>query len=178
MNKNEITKLRKQIHDEIEKRKKINQYLDNEVVQDYLKLIGESTDKKEVENIREILVNILRNFEVKNTNGIYVCTKAYDEDNSAPILYPRTPEGKGGVDCKCYMDIESKKEVVTNCVIGPSIYDFEKRNIVLNPYNAPYNDKKIVLNGFEEVRLDFFEECYKNGQYKAVQKVLSKYPRI
>ena len=178
MNKNEITKLRKQIHDEIEKRKKINHYLDNEVVQDYLKLIGESTDKKEVENIREILVNILRNFEVKNTNGIYVCTKAYDEDNSAPILYPRTPEGKGGVDCKCYMDIESKKEVVTNCVIGPSIYDFEKRNIVLNPYNAPYNDKKIVLNGFEEVRLDFFEECYKNGQYKAVQKVLSKYPRI
>ena len=178
MNKNEITKLRKQIHDEIEKRKKINHYLDNEVVQDYLKLIGESTDKKEVENIREILVNILRNFEVKNTNGIYVCTKAYDEDNSAPILYPRTPEGKGGVDCKCYMDIESKKEVVTNCVIGPSIYDFEKRYIVINPYNAPYNDKKIVLNGFEEVRLDFFEECYKNGQYKAVQKVLSKYPRI
>ena len=178
MNKNEITKLRKQIHDEIEKRKKINHYLDNEVVQDYLKLIGESTDKKEVENIREILVNILRNFEVKNTNGIYVCTKAYDEDNSAPILYPRTPEGKGGVDCKCYMDIESKKEVVTNCVIGPSIYDFEKRNIVLNPYNAPYNDKKIVLNGFEEVRLDFFEECYKNGQYKAVQKILNKYPRI
>jgi hypothetical protein len=178
MNKNEITKLRKQIHDEIEKRKKINHYLDNEVVQNYLKLIGESTDKKEVENIREILVNILRNFEVKSTNGIYVCTKAYDEDNSAPILYPRTPEGKGGVDCKCYMDIESKKEVVTNCVIGPSIYDFEKRNIVLNPYNAPYNDKKIVLNGFEEVRLDFFEECYKNGQYKAVQKVLSKYPRI
>jgi hypothetical protein len=174
MNKNEITKLRKQIHDEIEKRKKINHYLDNEVVQNYLKLIGESTDKKEVENIREILVNILRNFEVKSTNGIYVCTKAYDEDNSAPILYPRTPEGKGGVDCKCYMDIESKKEVVTNCVIGPSIYDFEKRNIVLNPYN----DKKIVLNGFEEVRLDFFEECYKNGQYKAVQKVLSKYPRI
>ncbi len=178
MIKNEVSKLRKQIHDEIEKRKKINQYLDNEAVKDYLILIGESTDKKEVENIREILVNILKNFEVKNTNGIYVCTKAYDEDNSAPILYPRTPEGKGGVDCKCYMDIESKKEIVTNCVIGPSIYDFEKRNIVLNPYNAPYNDKKIVLNGFEEVRLDFFEECYKNGQYKAVQKVLSKYPRI
>ena len=178
MNKNEITKLRKQIHDEIEKRKKINHYLDNEAVQEYLKLIGESTDKKELENIREMLVDILKNFEVKNTNGIYVCTKAYDEDNSAPILYPRTPEGKGGVDCKCYMDIESKKETITNCIIGPSIYDFEKRNIVLNPYNAPYNDKEIILNGFEEVRLDFFEECYKNGQYNAVQKVLSKYPRI
>ena len=178
MNKNEITRLRKQIHDEVERRKKINHYLDNEVVQNYLKLIGESTDKKEIENIREMLVDILKNFEVKNTNGIYVCTKAYDEDNSAPILYPRTPEGKGGVDCKCYMDIESKKEIVTNCIIGPSIYDFEKRNIVLNPYNAPYNDKKILLNGYEEVRLDFFEECYKNGQYKADQKVLSKYPRI
>ena len=178
MNKNEITRLRKQIHDEIDRRKKINHYLDNEAVIDCLKLIGQSTDKKALEDIRGMLVEILKDFEVKSTNGIFVCTKAYDEDSSAPILYPRTPEGKGGVDVKCYMDIESKKEIVTNFVYGPSIYEFEKRNIVLNPYNAPYNDKKIILNGFEEVRLDFFEECYKNGQYKAVQKILNKYPRI
>ncbi len=178
MRKNELTQLRKQVNAEIARRQKINQYLESKDVLEYIKLIGGSTQKKDLENIREMLLEILKNFQVKETNGIYVCTKAYDEDNSAPILYPRTPEGKGGVDCKCYMDIESKKEIVTNCVIGPSIYDFEKRNIVLNPYNAPYNDKKIVLNGFEEVRLDFFEECYKNGQYKAVQKVLSKYPRI
>ena len=178
MNKNEVTKLRKEIKDEIARRKLINQYLDNESVIGYLKLIGESTDKKELENIREMLVEILKHFEVKHTNGIYVCTKAYDEDSCAPIRYPRTPEGKGGVDVKCYMDIESKKEVVTNLVYGPSIYEFEKRNIVLNPYNAAYDDKKIIMNGFEDVRLDFFEECYKNGQYRAVQKILDKYPRI
>jgi hypothetical protein len=178
MKKNELINLRRLVKAEIERRQRINQYLDNEVVLEYLRFIGEDTNKKNLENIRGMLKGILRNFEVKETNGIYVCTKAYDEDNSAPILYYCRPDSKYGAFYKSYVDIESREEVSTRTIYGPSISDFERSHIVLNPYNASYRDEKIEANGYEDVRLDFFEECYKSSQYEAVQKVLKKYPRI
>lgn len=178
MKKNELIALRNQVRAEIERRKQINHYLDNQEVVNYLRLVGQCTDKKDLENIREMLKGILRNFEVKETNGIYVCTKAFDEDNSAPILYYCRPDSKYGAFYKCYMDIESREEVSTKMIYGPSIDAFERSHIVLNPYNASYKDEKIEANGYEDVRLDFFEECYKSSQYEAVQKVLKKYPRI
>ena len=178
MKKSELTLLREQVRNELSRRKQINQLLENQDVLRYVKLIGQSTDKIELNNIREILIRILQNFEVKDTNGIYVCTKAYDCDSQAPIIYYSRPGNKGGHEHKCYVDIESKKEVKTDWIYGPSINSFEKSHIVLNPYNASYNDENIKENGYEDVRLDFFEECYKNGQNKAIQKILKKYPRI
>lgn len=178
MRNSELINLRNQVKKEISKRRQINQYLNNEAVLGYLNLIGETTYKKDLQNIREMLVGILKNFEITETNGIYVCTKAYDEDHQGPLIYYCRPDSKSIPDYKCYMDIESRKEVSTKMIYGPSIQDFERSHIVLNPYNASYNDKNIKDNGYEEVRLDFFEECYHYGQYEAVQKVLRKYPRI
>lgn len=172
----EQTKLRKLINEEIEKRRKINQYLDNEDILRYLKLVEESTQKKDLENIKEMLIEILKDFKVTDSNGIYVCTKAYDEDKCAPIYYYFKP--KSSADYKCYKDIETQKEIKTDWVYGPSITDFEKSHIVLNPYNASWEDEDIKENGYQDVRLDFFEETYKHGQEKAMQKILKKYPRI
>ena len=177
MNKSELIKLRSQIRNEIKKRQQINQYLDNQYVLEYLKLVGENTEKKDLENIREIVKKILNKFEVRESNGIYVCTKVYDEDYHAPIKYYCKPSNNNP-DHKCYMDIESKREIITDLIYGPSIYDFEKYNIVLNPYNASYDDKNIKDNGYEDVRLDFFEECFHSSQQEAVKKLLKKYPRL
>lgn len=176
MKKSELIKLRNQVKAEITKRQKINGYLEKEDVIGYLNEIGESTDKRDLENIREMLVQILKNFSVKETNGIYVCVKAFDQDSHAPLTYYGKPNGKW--DYKSYMDIESKEQITTDWVYGPSIDSFERSHTVLNPYNAAYDDKTIDANGYEEVRLDFFEECYKHGQNSAVKLVLSKYPRI
>ena len=178
MKKSELIKLRKQVKEEIARRDKINQYLDSKDVLEYLNLIGVSTKKRDPENIREMLIDILKDFTVKETNGIYVCTKAFDMDSHAPVIYYFKPESKCSSDYMCYKDIESGKEFVTDCYLGPTAYDFERSHIVLNPYNAAYNDKNIKNNGYEEVRLDFFEESYKSSQSRGVQKVLEKYPKI
>ena len=178
MNKSELIKLNKLVKKEIKKIQLINQYLDNNAVLGYLNLIGECTDKKDLENIREILNEILKDFEVKESNEIYVCTKAYDQDSCSPIVYYTRPGDINTPDYKCYKDIESGEEISTDWIYGPNINEFEKRHTVLNPYNSKYNDKEINENGYEEVRLDFFEECYRNGQNQAIKKILSKYPRI
>ena len=178
MRKSEITQLRSLVVAEINRRKQINQYLELKDVIAYLKLVGGSTDKKDYENIRDMLKDILKDFRVKETNGIYVCTKAYDEDSAAPIYYYQRPDSPSSPEHKCYMDIESRQEVKTNWIYGPSMQDFERSHIVLNPYNASYNDKTIKDNGYEDVRLDFFEGCFRFGQATAIQMVLKKYPRI
>ena len=178
MKKGELVKLRKIIKEEIKRREEMNRLITNEYVIKYLNLIGESTDEKNIEDIRGMLVDILRNFKVSETNGIYVCTKAFDRDSHAPKVYYGTPERFSSMDYKCYKDIESGEEIETNLVYGPYIDIFERRHTVLNPYNAAYDDKVIRENGYEEVRLDFFEESYRKGQSKAVQMVLKKYPRI
>ena len=178
MKKSELISMRNQVNSEIEKRKRINEYLEKEDVIGYLNEIGECTDKRDLENIREMLINILENFPVKKTNGIYVCIKAFDRDSHSPVLYFNKPVDKYESDFKGYMDIESKEEIITDWVYGPSIDSFERSHIVLNPYNTQFNDRSIKANGYDEVRLDFFEECYKHGQNSAVKLVLSKYPRI
>lgn len=53
------------------------------------------------------------------------------------------------------------------------ISTFESERLVLNPYNTSKNS-----NGYDEVRLDFFETAIKDSQAKARKLVLSKYPKI
>lgn len=178
MKKSELVLLKKLVKEEIARRQKINQYLADQNVLEYLSLIGQSTEKKDLENVREMIMEILKNFEVKDSNGIYVCTKAFDQDSRAPIRYYGEPDSRCSYDYKCYKDIETKEEIETDWVYGPNIDVFERSHIVLNPFNASYDDKTIRDNGYEDVRLDFFEESYKNGQDKAVRLVLKKYPRI
>lgn len=77
MKKSELIKLRNQVKAEIARRQRINEYLEKEDVIGYLNEIGESTDKRDLENIREMLLEILNNFSVKETNGIYVNKRSY-----------------------------------------------------------------------------------------------------
>lgn len=55
------------------------------------------------------------------------------------------------------------------------IVDFEKKHIVLHPYNYnPYHPQKF----FDEVRLEFFENCCTHGQPLALSMLKKKYPRL
>ena len=168
MKKSELVKLRKLVKEEIEKRKELNNYLENESVIKYLEMIGESTDKRDLEDIRGMLVEILRNFRVTETNGIYVCVCAYDEDDYEPPLFYRFAGRDDAPECRLYKDIESREKIETSWRHGPTIDDFERNHIVLNSCRSTY----------EKIRMDFFEECYRKGQNKAVQMILKKYPRI
>ena len=177
MKKSELIKFRKEVKKEIERRKVVLELLQNENVRSVLQYYGINEDSVDINNTREIIERMLWNFKVTETNGIYVCTQAYDEDEHAPVRYYMAPDGKYLPERKRYMDIESREEVVTS-FYGPSIMSFERSHIVLNPNNAPFDDDKIKANGFNEVRLDFFEGCYNNGQNEAVKMILKKYPRM
>lgn len=183
MKKNELIKFKKLINNEIDRRKRINELLEHELVREYLKLTNIEKDNLSSENIKEILNLILKDFKVVSTNKIYVCTQAYYTD--CRICYQDTNwyTKNVSIDSKCaenkiYKDIESGLSIETtnnkdDILKRPLIDTFEKENIVLNPYNTHLNE-----NGYEDVRLDFFENTFKYGQVKSKKMILKKYPII
>lgn len=181
MNKSELIKLKKLVNLEISRRERIDELLNNEFVEEYLEL----TQIPKYENksdFLEVLKDILKDFEVKETNNIFVCTYSsgidydicYEETNT---YSKRLKINSDNADFKIYTDIESGKKITAkkeeNKYIDSTIKEFEKNNIVLNPYNSCDNS-----NGYEEVRLDFFNNCIKSGQNKSKNLILNKYPRI
>lgn len=182
MKRNELIKLRELVNQEVEKRNRILKLLENELVKEYLELSKIEIKQLDSNNVREILNQILTDFNITKTNGIYVCTQASYLDCSicyqdTSYYIKNTKIDAAYADDKTYVDIESGKTIQAtkkeNYHNGPLIKEFEKDNIVLNPYNTPRNK-----NRYDKVRIDFFENALKYGQAKSKQKILKKYPRL
>ena len=183
MKRSELIRLKKMLNQEIERRKRINELLEEKNVKEYLELIKLKSDILDSNNIRKILSEILENFKVTETNKIYVCTQAYYVD--CRCSYQDTDWYTKPVDIdskyaehKIYKDIESNISVEAVNLEGdiykrPSIEIFEKENIVFNPTNTNLQE-----NNYNNVRIDFFENAVKYGQSKSKQMILKKYPRI
>jgi hypothetical protein len=132
-------------------------------------------------NIREVIKEILDSYKISKTNGIYVCTKAYYFDPHVVYQDLVCTTVDVDIDSKCaerriYYDIESgalERAFKEENNFYPTFHDFEDFNIVLNPYNTS-KDK----NGYEEVRMDFFENAIKYGQAKSKKLLLSKYKKL
>ncbi len=180
MKRNELLELRELVAKEIKRRERIKELLDNYFVKEYLVM----TKTKEVTldtNIREVLDMLLANYSITKTNGIYVCTRSYNIDwrvcyEETNYYYQDTAINSKSAEHKTYVDIESGKSInaIKESTDGrnkPIISAFEQEYIVLNPYNTSKND-----NGYNEVRLDFFETSLKDGQAKAKKMILAKYP--
>jgi hypothetical protein len=183
MRRNELIRLRELVQEEIDKRKRNNELLENELIKEYLKINNIEPQLLDKDNIREIIKQILSNFPITKTNGIYICTAAWYSD--CDICYEETSYTSRNVsinssyaESKTYSDIElgnyiyASKEGSQQFKI-PSIKKFEENNLVLNPYNTSVNK-----NGFEEVQMLFFETALKDGQARGKRLVLAKYPRI
>ncbi len=183
MKRNELIKLRKLVNIEIERRKRIKELLEQNLVKEYLKITNSNIKELDENNIQEILNNILKEFSISRTNGIYVCTYAYYLDwnvyyQETNYYSKSTDINSIDADYKIYADIESDKLIKAvkenkNNDKRPLISNFEKENIVLNPYNTHQNN-----NGFYEVKYNFFNSALKDGQEKAKKLILSKYPRL
>ncbi len=181
MKKNELILLKKLLDDELNRRKRINEILDNEILIEYSMLTDTNFEKMDINEI-SVIRKILENFNITNTNKIYVCTRAYE--TRCNICYQETDYYDVDLDInsskaeyKIYRDIESNKSVLgskePNDYGSEIISEFEKNNIVLNPYNTS-KDK----NGYSEVRLEFFNNSIKYGQIKSKNLILKKYPRL
>ena len=180
MNSYELKKLRGLVEKEKERRKKVNKLQDFEAVKEYLALVGLEPEKLD-DSDRAILRAVLKNFEVKHTNGIYVCTSAMYKESE--IIYQDTlyHDVEVSVDSplaefKEYKDIESgdylqRKAMKAND--AETIEEFEKEHIVLNTSNVGK-----YLSGYLVARLDFFESTLLYGQEKSKKLLLDKYKRL
>lgn len=183
MKRNELIKLRKLVNQEIERRKRIEELLKENLVQEYLELTKINSVSIDHNNIEEILNQIIDTLTITETNGIYVCTRAWRteeyttyEDTSRYSEYVDVDSKRA--EYKTYGDIESDKVIMavkkdTRGNVWPLISDFERDNIVLNPYNTSENE-----NGYDEVKIDFFKMVLDYGQAKGKKLILEKYPRI
>ncbi len=183
MKRNELIKLRELVTKEIKRRERIKELLENDLIREYIEITNTKVKELDSSNIREILNQILSSFSITKTNEIYVCTSAYCIDYE--IVYEETTTYRENVEInspkamhKIYTDIETGKHISAteksnNSGNGQLISDFEKNNIVLNPYNTCQN-----LNGYYEVKLDFFETAVNDGQAKAKKLILTKYPKM
>ncbi len=184
MSSYELAKLRKLINEELKRRRKINELLDLQTTIELMILMGSNIEKYDTD-LREIIKNLLNKITVTNTNDIYVCVGSWYYIDTG-YNHPHYERSSISIDAttaelKAYRNIENGlyKEIDIEPRYGVTIPDafktFEKEHIVLNPYNST---DEHALNGYNEVRLDFFEESYRHGQNKAVQMILKKYPRI
>ena len=184
MKNNELIKLRFLVGEEIKRRKRIKELIRKDLVKEYLDKTNTNPEVLDENNIHEIIDKVLSTFTITKTNGIYVCTSAYYLECN--ICYEETSYDTVDVDIdskyaeyKLYTDIENgKTEYAVRKPENGSYYknlitDFEKDNIILNPYNSRRNK-----NGLDEVRYDFFETAISEGQAKSKRKILSKYPRL
>ena len=183
MKPSQLVYLKKELNREKERIYRINELLKNKDVIEFLKLNGLSMQSL-IADEWEILTKILENYEINQTNGIYVCTGAYYE--YCNICYQETNYYTYPTDLfselaeyRVYKDIESGvikhaylslKDCDCQAILTK---DFESKNIVLNPYGT-YKNK----NGYDEVRKLFFLEAIKDGQPKAKQLVLSKFNKM
>ena len=182
MGRKELIQLRELVNSEVNRRKRIKELLESELVLEYLEITKTNPVELDIDNMEEIINTILSSFKITKTNGIYVCTGAWYVTYS--ICYEDTEYytqyvdiNSGDAESKKYVDIESGESFIARRdeerYGEPLISNFEANNIILNPYNTCKNE-----NGYEEVKFDFFETALKDGQAKAKKLVLAKYPRI
>ena len=178
----EIDELRNKLNNEIKRRKRIKTLLNTKTVQEYLDITGTQKILLSI-NRRDVLKDVLKGYKVNKSNKIYVCVGANYLDCS--ITYQDTsyyteqvePNSKRAEN-RQYTDIETGESVfATKSKNDPygriNIERFERDNTVLNPYNS-----KEGCNGYQEVRLEFFETALSKGNEVARKLVLSKYPRL
>ena len=183
METKDLIRLRKLLNKDIKKINRIEELQKNKDILEYLELTGIKKFIDEEIDIREYsLRQILENFKIEQTNGIYVCTRAfyttynitYEETNTYSV---DTDIDSKHATFKIYEDIESKKTIPAtrekSMYYQNTIEDFENENIVLNPCNTCKN-----ANDFEEVRYEFFDRCLRNGQEKGKKLILEKYTRL
>ncbi len=184
MKRTELLELRELVKAEKEKERNVQVTPGTATIQRYLSTINGNLYESEDEELKNILNIVLLTFGITETNGIYVCTSAWYTERkiSHPVSAVCLKECKidyPWAEFKTYVDIESA--IPVGAVLDgevrrdePLIEDFERQHIVLNPYN----DYERNMNGYSEVRFDYFKTALEQGDEEAVKLVLAKYPQI
>lgn len=204
MKQSELIKIKKLLQQEINKRNRITELLENKLIQEFILLNNINLNKPEKDTWL-VLSELLKEFEITESNGILVCignylitcdlcyqeTNYYEQEvefNNEYIEYQKFKDIETNNIYKAYTDNYIQKCLEKDSYYGnyltPSEYchkvynrylvsELKEKYTILNPYNTIKND-----NGFNEVQKDYFITSIEQGQTKAKQLVLSKYPKM
>lgn len=180
MLESELNRLRDRHVAEIERRKKLADYLNDEKVKEFVKLMNIGYIDTSLDELKTLRY-ILREMHISPTNNIYVCILTGKYDYSEDVY--NVNQAKVDTDFndpqrefRYYKNIEDGT-IVTK--IFNSEYDtctpsfFENKNVVLNPTNSCINQ-----NDYQVVREEFILNSMKYGQETSKKLLLEKYPRI
>lgn len=204
MKKTELIELKKLLQQEKNRRNRINELLSNDLIQEFLLLNSLNIPELQLDDNWIILKELLKEFQITESNGILVCTGSYL--NACNVCYQETEYyikevsfDNPYIEYQTFKDIETSKihtaytdkhiqyliERENNLYNGtkmtPSEFCYSKyRNCLvselMNKYIIlnPYNSSKNE-NGFHEVQKDFFITAVENDQSNAKQLVLNRY---
>lgn len=207
MKKTELIKLKKLLQQETDRRNRINELLSNGIIQEFLSLNNLNINELQSDDKWLILKELLKEFQITESNGILVCTGSYLI--ACSICYQETDYytkevrfDNPYIEYQTFEDIETNKihtaytdkhiqsrleeenryYTTTKMTASDFCHKRYGRFLVselMEKYTIlnPYNSSK-NSNGFNEVQKDFFITAIEKGQPKAKQLVLSKYPRM
>ena len=205
MNKTELIRLKKSLKKEIDRRNRINELLSNDLIQEFLSLNNLDISRLDSDDKWIILEELLKDFQITESNGILVCTGSYVTQCS--ICYQETDYYSQKVsfdseyiEYQMFDNIETGKihKAYTDSYIQRLFKDryCHEKDMTLSEFCHkrygrylvselkerytllnPYNTSE-KDNGYKEVQKDFFITATEKGQPKAKQLVLSKYPQM
>lgn len=203
MKKSELVKLKKLLKQEIDRRDRINKLLSNNLIQEFLLLNNLNIHELQIDDKWLILNELLKDFQITESNGILVCTgsylisriTSYHETDFEEISvsfddpYVQYQKFEDIETRKIYTahtdkDIQRKIDYLNGIKMDPKefchfryksllVSELMTKYIILNPYNTSKNE-----NGFMEVQKDFFTTAIEQGQPKAKELILNKYPQM
>lgn len=207
MKKTELIKLKKLLQQEKDRRNRINELLSNDLIQEFLLLNNLNMHELQSNDNWIILMELLKEFETTESNGILVCTGSYL--TTCSICYQETDYytkevsfDNPCIEYQIFKDIETCKVHIayTDKYIQGLVEEENRRysrtKIIPSEFcHSRYGrylvselmDKYMILNpysssknenGFKEVQKDFFITAIEKGQPKAQQLVLGKYQQM
>ena len=207
MRRAELVKLKRLLQQETNRRNRINELLANNLIQEFLALNTLDIHELQTDNKWLILEELLKEFEITESNGILVCTGSYVV--GCRVCYQETEYYTQEVsfDNK-YIEYQMFKNIETSTIYKAytdkhiqTLVDEEterygraKRTLselchsrygrylvseLMEKYTIlnPYNSSKND-NGFKDVQKDFFMTSIEKGQSTAKKMILTKYPQM
>lgn len=181
MNSNELKKLRQLFIEEKNRREKLNELLENEIVKKVFELSKTTINKEEVD-INSIIEDITKYFITSSPCNIYLCLgdyryERYNDVYESWVDPKREPLGSKRATYRKYKNIESKRECgayikldENNETNNISALNFEKENIVLF-----VSDAVNAYTAFNQIRTDYYILSINHGLSKAKKLILKKY---
>ncbi len=167
MKREELVKLKKMYNQELERRTRINQLLQEDNVLEYLKLNGIFPDRLQIEDKWSIIKELLKNIEITENNGILVhtsnymleCKMCYEETDYYRIT---VPFNDNKTEYQTFRNIETGK-IYTSCSD-----DYVKNEFDNNNYSYYFPDKN-------ESNITLSEFCHKFYNRVLTSELMQKY---